>query len=127
MRNGSMAMGYTLLPGQAGRFRPGFEAMLVTGIGRPVGETPPGAHYLLGTAASLILPTYMRDLRPGYAIGGLAWETVLEWRNSMWFPPAGADRAVTLDSSVGVALRLRFFTDIVSGNGAGYPTPWRSQ
>jgi hypothetical protein len=137
LRNGNLLGGFTLLPGEGSIAYPGFEATLEAGLGEPAGpETIPGTWYHLGIGASLVLPFKPRDLEPGYVVAGYGLEFVTGLRAGLWAPPASSaaqdplaaptpHRALTLESTFSLGLRLRAFSDIIGA--PSYPRPRRSE
>jgi hypothetical protein len=137
LRNASILAGFTRLAGEGSITYPGFEATLEAGIGEPAGpETIPGTWYHLGAGAALVLAFKPRDLEPGYVVAGYGVEFVTGLRAGLWAPPAESaandpalastpNRALTLESTFTLGLRLRAFSDIIGV--PAYPRPRRSE
>lgn len=139
IRSGSLIAGYSLIPGRGKTPQPGFEATLEAGVGEPAGPRRiDGAFYHLGAAALLILPFTPRDIEPGYVVGGYSLEFVTGLRAGLWAPPAdpasdevaptasaSPDRALTLETTLTLGLRLRGYSDLIGV--PGYPKPRRSE
>jgi hypothetical protein len=137
LRNANILAGFTLLPGEGAIAYPGFEAAFEAGLGEPAGpETIPGTWYHFGVGATLALPFKARNLEPGYVVAGYGFEFVTGLRGGFWAPPAESagndpsaaptsNRALTLESTFMLGLRLRAFSDIIGV--PSYPRPRRSE
>jgi hypothetical protein len=140
IRNSSLITGFTLLPGAGKIPSPGFDVTFEAGLGEPAGPRKiDGTWYHLGTGLTLVLPFNPRDLEPGYVIAGYGLEFVTGLRAGLWAPPADPSdaeidpatapplpiRAVTVESTFMLGLRLRAFSDIIGI--PGYPRPRRGE
>ena len=137
IRNANLLGGFILLPKGDAFAYPGFEAALEAGLGEPAGpETIIGTWYHFGVGATVSLPLKPRDLEPGYVVAGYGIELVTGLRAGLWAPPAESagsapsaapisNRALTLESTFMLGLRLRAFSDIIGA--PGYPRPRRSE
>jgi hypothetical protein len=137
LRNVNILAGFILLPTQSTIAYPGFEASFEAGLGEPAGpQTIAGTWYHLGAGAALALPFKPRDLEPGYVVAGYGLEFVTGLRAGLWAPPAESpakspsaapieNRALTLESTFMLGLRLRAFSDLIGV--PGYPRPRRSE
>jgi hypothetical protein len=117
--NLGLVAGYVIHPGWSGRFIPGFEGYAITSFGEPAGHpVERGVHYRVGAGTALLLPLTPRDVESGMVLFGYAIEWLVEARASVWAPPEGSSSGVLGEHTLGLGLRVRAFSDLVS---SGHP------
>lgn len=138
-RNVGMLIGYSWLPpspappGSPVRREIGVELMGLLGIGQPAGVLHPGEclpapcsgpRYHLGAAVNVVQPIVPFDTRSGFVVAGWMLDLVADARAGVWTPPAGDQRDyVLVEATLGLSLRLRVVSDLLSAYG--YPSPTR--